>query len=224
MPTCLFNAALLLAKPFHQTLNTVSPCSVSPIAAEVMETLNEHYKVVSDGRDQLYDHLYKAKYHPQKYAAMMIDGMTKNVTTHPRFKPKPKCWEKKNREQPKQHETAMMGSHIANVGYFCDFFQQVNISDNANFCVDMIHRNITRLQNFNNEHEKPNPQILYLQLDNVSHNKGTLLLQYLSFLVASGVFLKIKVCYLLVGHTHEYIDQFFSRWASLVYAYCDVYS
>lgn len=55
------------------------------------------------------------------------------------------------------------------------------------------------------------PEILYLQLDNVYSNKSKTMMKYATWLVDTGVFKKVKVCFLLVGHTHENIDQMFSR-------------
>ena len=58
----------------------------------------------------------------------------------------------------------------------------------------------------------PLPPILKLQLDNTTkQNKGQYLFGFLSLLVECGVFKSIEVSYLPVGHTHEDIDQFFSR-------------
>lgn len=42
-------------------------------------------------------------------------------------------------------------------------------------------------------------------------NKNKYVLGYLHFLVQVGIFNEITVSYLPVGHTHEDIDQFFSR-------------
>ena len=53
---------------------------------------------------------------------------------------------------------------------------------------------------------------MYLQLDNTTkQNKGRWLMAFLSLLVEAGTFRKIIVSFLPVGHTHEDIDQFFSR-------------
>ena len=51
---------------------------------------------------------------------------------------------------------------------------------------------------------------LYLQLDNCSENKNKVLFGFLSGLVHRQVFEEIYVDFLMAGHTHENIDQFFS--------------
>ena len=58
------------------------------------------------------------------------------------------------------------------------------------------------------------PEVLYLQLDNTSReNKNQVLFGYLNMLVELGIFKKIKVDFLLVGHTHDHIDQMFSHFS-----------
>jgi hypothetical protein len=56
------------------------------------------------------------------------------------------------------------------------------------------------------------PPHLNLQLDNtVRQCKGQYICGFLAWLILKGIFESITVGYLPVGHTHEDIDQFFSR-------------
>ena len=58
----------------------------------------------------------------------------------------------------------------------------------------------------------PLPERLYLQLDNsAKDNKNQFLMAFLSMLIYGGVFKEIQVGFLLVGHTHEDIDAYFSH-------------
>ena len=62
--------------------------------------------------------------------------------------------------------------------------------------------------------ECPLPRTLYIQLDNTTReNKNQTFLAYLCMLVDKGIFDKIKVGFLLVGHTHDQIDQMFSTFS-----------
>ena len=58
----------------------------------------------------------------------------------------------------------------------------------------MKQTNLTKLRN------------LYIQLDNVSSNKCYSIISSMSAIVATGICKKIKINYLIVGHTHEDID------------------
>jgi hypothetical protein len=58
------------------------------------------------------------------------------------------------------------------------------------------------------------PPNLYLQLDNTTKQcKGQYILGFMALLVQVGIFEKIVISFLPVGHTHEDIDQIFSRLA-----------
>ena len=66
--------------------------------------------------------------------------------------------------------------------------------------------------------------VLYVQLDNTTReNKNSTVFSYLSMLVERGIFKKIKVNFLLVGHTHDHIDQMFSRF-SKKFARCNAFT
>ena len=68
------------------------------------------------------------------------------------------------------------------------------------------------------------PPVLYVQLDNTAReNKNSTVFGYLSMLVERGIFKKIKVNFLLVGHTHDHIDQMFSRFSKKL-ARCDAFT
>jgi hypothetical protein len=51
---------------------------------------------------------------------------------------------------------------------------------------------------------------LYLQLNNAPDNKSKVFLAFISYLIEKKVFQKIKLSYLIVGHTHEDVDSFFT--------------
>jgi hypothetical protein len=57
---------------------------------------------------------------------------------------------------------------------------------------------------------KPLPRTLFLQLDSAKDNKNKYLFAFMEHLVNCKIFDKIEVAFLLVGHTHEDIDQRFS--------------
>lgn len=60
-------------------------------------------------------------------------------------------------------------------------------------------------------------EVLYVQMDNTAaQNKNCAVLAYLSYLVKKQVFKKVKVDFLLAGHTHDQIDQMFSRFSVML--------
>ena len=63
-----------------------------------------------------------------------------------------------------------------------------------------------------------------MELDNTSReNKNSMVFGYLSMLVKKGIFKNIKVNFLLVGHTHDHINQMFSRFSKKL-AQCDAFT
>jgi hypothetical protein len=88
------------------------------------------------------------------------------------------------------------------------FLNYPNIHNDANLTIHV-------LQNILNSWEGTLPPVLYLQLDNTTQeNKNKYVMAYLQILVDLGTFEKIKVGFLLVGHTHDQIDQMFSRFST----------
>src|SRR5450759_5257841 len=59
------------------------------------------------------------------------------------------------------------------------------------------------------------PPVLYVQLDNTSReNKNKYTMEYFNMLVQNKIFKKIKIGFLRFGHTHNQIDQMFSRFST----------
>ena len=87
------------------------------------------------------------------------------------------------------------------------YFTAPNIHNDANFTITIIHHVITHWSN-------NLPQVLYLQLDNTRReNKNQIVFGYLNMLVELGIFQKVKVDFLIVGHTHSHIDHMFIHFA-----------
>ncbi|KAL3697378.1 hypothetical protein R1sor_011454 [Riccia sorocarpa] len=80
----------------------------------------------------------------------------------------------------------------------------------AYISIDGMDQNKTILPHF----EGPLPPTLYIQLDNiVRENKNANVFAYLAMLIDKKIFRKIKVGFLMVGHTHDHVDQMFSRFS-----------
>jgi hypothetical protein len=79
----------------------------------------------------------------------------------------------------------------------------------SNVTIEVLQRVLTDLSN---ESGGPLPETLYLQLDNCGReNKNVAVMAYLSWLINRKVFKFVEVSFLPVGHTHEDIDQVWSR-------------
>jgi hypothetical protein len=61
------------------------------------------------------------------------------------------------------------------------------------------------------------PDHLFLQFDNCSENKNRYVFAYIALLVQEGHFKVVEVFFLIVGHTHASIDQYFSILATAIW-------
>ena len=99
-------------------------------------------------------------------------------------------------------------------GHECHGFPFLtNIKHGTNITIETLHRVL--LYHFELHNKVPFTQrTLYLQLDNTTKQcKSKYMLCYLALLVAWFVFDEAMLSFLMVGHTHEDIDQMFSRLA-----------
>ena len=94
----------------------------------------------------------------------------------------------------------------------------VNGGGGVNYTIECLQRVLDALQA--EDPGTPLPRTLYLQLDNCSGaNKNKYMLAYASTLVDLGVFDEVTLSFLMVGHTHEDIDQIFSLVSAAVKHY-----
>lgn len=99
-----------------------------------------------------------------------------------------------------------MGSIAHGRGAYAHTFWD-NFKHGTNVTIESIFRVLRDLVK-----GEPLPPYLFLQLDNTAkQNKSRFMFGFLGYLVQLGVFKVIVVSFLPVGHTHEDIDQMFSR-------------
>ena len=151
----------------------------------------------------MYKHRKKCYDNPNKYLGLIIYGMDQNKTVLPHFS----CTPKKLQEEY-FIQFHLVGCMVFNEKMFPRvYFIAPNIHIDENMTITIIHDMVTHWYGIL-------PEVLYLQLDNTSReNKNQVLFGYLNMLVELGIFKKIKVGFLLVGHTHDHIDQMFSRFS-----------
>ena len=102
-------------------------------------------------------------------------------------------------------ETKITGVLVHGKAFDC-YISEPQVRHDTNLNLPRLHNTLMSLTK-----KGPLPPIFYLQVDGGSENKNQWMLSYLSLLIELGVFSKIKMSFLPVGHTHEDIDQAFSR-------------
>lgn len=90
------------------------------------------------------------------------------------------------------------------------------VGGGANILIEVIRQSILDVQSMLHEiNDKAGnpmdmPQHLILQFDNCGENKNKFVFAYVSLLVENRQFEVVEMFFLIVGHTHASIDQFFS--------------
>jgi hypothetical protein len=141
---------------------------------------------------------------PSMYVSLIVDGADQSDHCLPHT-----CMRSHKSDQAWKLKLHLMGviahGHGAYV-YTCPH----NFAQGHNVTIQAVLDTLIQLMKDNGWAKLP--EVLYLQLDNTTkQNKGRFLLAFLALLVEAGSFRKIIVSFLPVGHTHEDIDQFFSR-------------
>eukprot|EP00105_Crassostrea_gigas_P042039 XP_019926187.1 PREDICTED: uncharacterized protein LOC105336278 [Crassostrea gigas] len=100
----------------------------------------------------------------------------------------------------------LVGVIVHGIGVYA-FFDLFEYSHSTNLTLSVLLSVIYMLR-------ESLPDVFYLQMDNCAReNKNRYLLAFMAYLVGKGVFRKIKVSFLMVGHTNEDIDQVFSKFS-----------
>lgn len=83
--------------------------------------------------------------------------------------------------------------------------------------VEILRLSILKMAELLAEHGLKLPRYLTTQFDNCGENKNKYMFGYLSLLVELAYFDTIRVSFLIVGHTHCIIDQWFSSVTKILY-------
>ena len=171
----------------------------------LLDLKRKHHDVVMAERAAYYAKQQLAIRDPDNYLSLIIDGADQSAYSLPYFVEKSKNLSSKPKMKHKLHGVIAHG-----IGSWL-YAVPMNAGNGCNLTIETLHRVLSDIKN---ARKGQLPQTLYLQLDNCTgQNKNNYLMAYLSLLVEWGVFKEIEVGYLPVGHTHEDIDQMFSRFA-----------
>jgi hypothetical protein len=189
-------------------------CQYACVADAMQKILNLHREQTKVERDKFYLHNLKSIKGKNgtdewKYVSIIIDGMDQAKTILPHYERPPKYIDGKQKIEMHLNGVIVAGHGVSGVQVYHNFKQ--SYSDDSNMLATLIDLTLHDVQAKRKAANARMPEVLYIQLDNVSHNKNRWVFAYCAWLVHTGVLKKVKISYLIVGHTHEIIDQFFSR-------------
>jgi hypothetical protein len=163
--------------------------------------LRLHLQDIKAEKMMYYSNRARARRSPRMFLSIIIDGADQSKHDMPHFKDTAHLIAEIRRI--KMH---LYGALVHGRGAYA-FTIPDHEPQGHNTTIQVLHHILCDLKK-----EGPLPKVLKLQVDNTTkQNKGQYLYGYLDLLVEYGVFESVEVSFLPVGHTHEDIDQFFSR-------------
>ena len=147
-----------------------------------------------------------------KYMVIMIDSMDHSKSSLPHFQRPPK-----DLESAEQLDTHVTGIHVP--GWKERPITCYTWHDRFPTGSDSVITFLMKiLCDYSQQHTLP--ENLFLHMDNCwRENKNRFMLGIAHLLVEKGCFKRVDLCFLPVGHTHNIVDQMFSRFATALAAY-----
>jgi hypothetical protein len=215
----------------HQTLPTCNLCREYFALSKPTQTQREqwilHNAVQESERTELSKNIMLANANPDVNLYLAIDGMDQAKTELPHLTQMPH-WREANFTPLKVHVT---GAMVHGPNLTMAFTHYENVHTGGNLTVHLLHLALKRVwahiaesiasqppqsspdgvQQAGPHRFTRYPENLFLQMDNSGKdNKNNAVFKYLALLVHRGIFNNIVDNFLLVGHTHDRVDQFFS--------------
>lgn len=178
---------------------------------EEKEKKRTHMKTVESCRMSYHYRRQLSCDSPAQYMSIICDATNQNATILPNI---PKFSKTEDRFRSVMLKHKLMGVRVHGYKkrdylYFAPSFLGAEVG--SNYTIEAIGRTLVHEEEYRRERSMGWPSVLFVQLDNTtSDNKNKYVFGYLTHLVDSGIFKKVYVSFLPVGHTHEDIDQCFS--------------
>ena len=128
--------------------------------------------------------------------SLIMDGMDQSKTDLPHTKTSLKS-------DGNMVETKITGVLVHGRNFNC-YVSEPQVKHDTNLSLTCLHDTLM------DEVANSPADTLYVQVDGGPENKNQWVIAYFVLLICLGIFQKIKMCFLPVGHTHEDIDQGFS--------------
>ena len=163
-----------------------------------------HSRFVRAERQSYYNRRRLACLHKTEYFSVIIDGADQAAYSMPHF-----AMLDKDTAQAMRIRNHLFGAIVHGRALY-GFSYLDNCKHGTNLTIQALH--LVLLKEWIRGGRTRLPRVLFLQLDNCSkQNKSQYLIAYLGLLVGWDVFEEVILSFLPVGHTHEDIDQLFSR-------------
>jgi hypothetical protein len=140
--------------------------------------------------------------------SIIWDAMDQTKCCVPHFHLKNKAWVTDKKKLQMQYGAFIVHGH----GTFAYCWDD-RMRKDADMWATLLLQTILKMYKEYQDKGKKWPETLYLQADNASDNKNLAIYAVCQLLRDLGIFKKVKLCFLPVGHTHEDIDAVFGALA-----------
>jgi hypothetical protein len=166
-----------------------------------------HLEKQSHQRIQYYKIRQLAVSQPGQVISLIIDGMDQGKTSLPLLKRRAKG------DKVQFMKQKIMGVIAHGHGSYI-YISQPPLRSGANFTLECLWRTLIALEAEYDRMGVRFPTKFCIQMDNAGDNKAHAVIAYIAYLVEEGYASEIELNFLIVGHTHEDIDQLFSSISS----------
>jgi hypothetical protein len=159
--------------------------------------LLDHYEYIKTARAIIEWKKQKSLTRPQDFCYVSQDGTNALPFGYPHFA------ETTKDERKERMDTKLMISYVHGIGTWT-YTIHADVTGDPNLNIECLQRTLKHVENKNGFLAKT----LFLQLDNCfRENKNSYVMAYLAWLVERGVFDRVELSFLPVGHTHNECDQ-----------------
>ena len=152
-------------------------------------------------------------YYSNRYLSIIFDAMDQTKCNCPHVQGSAKWSYQEPRIQ------SQIGSFVVHGhGTYGVYWDEHVTGKDANFWATCLMGIIADLKATDYK-DQPFPEVLYLQADNAKDNKNFVITGLCEMMRDTGVFKKVKLSYLPVGHTHEDVDASFGALSKMLRNY-----
>ena len=170
-----------------------------------------HLQAQMGERAAYYRRRWQAQQPGSNSLSLILDKWNSTTTVVPFFARSPGAWLQKLRQRLLHLSVLLVSLHTSpqNQNYFYVFNKSLKGDSNMN--IEGIRRSLVAYSHGGADGSGPAggslPPILYVQADSAGDNKSQWLVCWLAWLVHAGYVQEVYLSFLVVGHTHEDVDQ-----------------
>lgn len=173
-----------------------------------------HLKSQMEERALYYSRRWKSSQEGSGCLSLILDKWNASTTVVPFFQRSPGAWFQKLRKGLLHLSVLLVTLHTSPRSMHHFYVFNKSLKGDSNMNIEGIRRSLVQYSHRGADGGGPPgghiPGTFYVQADSAGDNKSQWLICWLAWLVHSGYVAEVYLSFLVVGHTHEDVDQMFS--------------